>query len=801
MHQASSFGIWLRQRRESLGLTRESLASQIGYAVETIRKIEHDARRPSLQVAGKLAVCLAVSEAERAEFFLFARTGRPSAAHGEPSADDRLRLPAQRVSLAAPLGPLVGRQDDEALIRRLLLDPAIRLVTMTGPPGVGKTRLAVQVAQDLQANFADGAVFVPLAPLSDPHWVMAAIAERVGVKEDGQNPLHVLLATYLRSRRILLIVDNFEHVLDAGAAFAELLQSAPFVQALVTSRIVLGVGGEHVVPIAPLTVPSLSRLAAPAELARYTAIELFVQRARAADPSFRLGPANAAAIAEICHRLDGLPLAIELAAARINVLTADGLRRRLRTKGDLLNGGSRDNPGRQATLRSAIAWSYEALTSAEQRLFVILSVCRGGLTLAAAEELGATYGDSPETVFEAIAGLISNSLLVRSKALDRGPLDDDADDWLMQYGQRFGMLELIREYALEQLALSGNESGARRHHAEHYLRLAECAEAELAGQDVKVWADVLEQEHENFRAALAWLITNEEFDRAGRMAASLWQFWESRAYVTEGLYWLGILTDSRDQLSLPVRADVLNAAGRLAHNQGDLARATDLFTANLELRRQLGDQRRVGYALNDLGVMLAYSGRGDEGIALLNEGLSMFRTAGDLSGIADVQLNFGYVLLNVVGDIEQAVAHLEEGRTAFETVGNLRGTMATIGNLGYAYAQQDDPRALATMRQALVLARRLDDRIGCLYSILIFAIYMIRDQQCEHGVLLLSAAEACRATIGLQPIPGFDVPSATAIAREHLGESCFMAMWEAGQNMSLEQAVANLLEDRAALHR
>ncbi|HSH78611.1 MAG TPA: hypothetical protein VLA19_08785, partial [Herpetosiphonaceae bacterium] len=487
-------------------------------------------------------------------------------------------------------------------------------------------------------------------------------------------------------------------------------------------------------------------------------------------------------------------LAIELAAARIDVLTPEGLRHRLRTRPDVLDGGSRDNPGRQATLRSAIAWSYDALTGVEQRLFIVLSVCRGGFTLAAAEELGNTYGDAPEAVFRAIAGLVGSSLLVRSDAPDSGPLDPDANSWLTQNGQRFSMLELIREYALEQLALSGNEPVARRHHAEHYLRLAERAEAELAGPDVKVWADLLEQEHDNFRAALTWLITGEELERAGRMAAALWQFWESRAYITEGLHWLGILCASCDRMSLPVRADVLNAAGRLAHNQGDLARAGELFAANLELRRQLGDGRRLGYALNDLGIMLAYTGHSDEGIALLDEGLATFRAAGDLAGIADVQLNFGYVLLNVVRDPEQAVAHLEEGLAAFESVGNPRGIMATAGNLGYAYAQRDDPRALPTMRQSLALARRLDDRIGCLYGTLLFATYMVHDEEPEQGVRLLGAAEACRVAMGLQPITDFDVPNATAIARDQLGESVFNVAWQAGQNMSLEQAVAYALE-------
>ncbi|HSH82166.1 MAG TPA: hypothetical protein VLA19_26870 [Herpetosiphonaceae bacterium] len=358
------------------------------------------------------------------------------------------------------------------------------------------------------------------------------------------------------------------------------------------------------------------------------------------------------------------------------------------------------------------------------------------------------------------------------------------------------MLELIREYALEQLALSGNEPLARRHHAEHYLRLAERAEEEMAGPDVKVWADVLEQEHDNFRAALTWLISGADFERAGRMAAALWQFWESRAYISEGLHWLGILCGSSGQMSLPVRADVLNAAGRLAHNQGDLARASELFAANLDLRRQLGDRRRVGYALNDLGILLAYTGRDQEGIALLDEGLAMFRAAGDLAGIADVQLNFGYVLLNVVRDVEQAIAHLEEGLAAFESVDNPRGIMAAAGNLGYAYAQRDDPRALPTMRRALALARRLDDRIGCLYGILLFATYMIHDEDPEQGVRLLGAAEACRVTMGLQPIADFDVPNTTAIARDQLGESVFNATWEAGQIMSLEQAVAYVLECR-----
>jgi predicted ATPase/DNA-binding XRE family transcriptional regulator len=503
----ASFGYWVRRRRKALDLTQDALARQVGCAETTIRKIEADARRPSRQTAERLAECLAIPIAERADFLRAARAKLAADRLVDPTLDANGRtadfppprtLDRWRHNLPAQPTTLIGRTKEIAAVRDLLLRTDVRLVTLTGPGGTGKTRLALQAAAELLDNFADGVYVVMLEPISDPALVAPTIAQTLGVKERaGQAPLERLKA-HLRDRRLLLLLDNFEQILAAAPIVAELLAAAPELKVLITSRALLHLYGEHEFAVPPLAVPDLNELPPLDALAQFAAVDLFVQRARAVKLDFALTHANAPAIAEICARLDGLPLAIELAAARTKLFTPEALLARLRNRLALLTGGARDLPARQQTLRGTLDWSYNLLDASEQRLFRRLGVFVGGCTLEAAaavmsSELRAVSDDlynSELDILDGLASLLDKSLLRQNEGPDDEP--------------RFVMLETIREYALERLAESGEEETVRNQHAAYYFALAHEAERHLRGAEQVRWLGRLALEHDNLRAALAW---------------------------------------------------------------------------------------------------------------------------------------------------------------------------------------------------------------------------------------------------------------------------------------------------------
>ncbi len=494
-------------------------------------------------------------------------------------------------ALPAPATPLLGREREAAAVEDLVVRAGARLVTLTGPGGVGKTRLAVEAAQRLGPGFADGVRFVELASVSSADLVAAAVATGLGLTTTGDKLITDLLS-YLRARRLLLVLDNFEQVVGAAPLLAELLGAAPGVVVLVTSRVVLRLSGEHEFPVPPLPVPPAGSSPDPEELERYASVALFTERAHAADPGFELTGGNAEAVAEICRRLDGLPLAIELAAARVRLLPPQALLPRLGQQLSLLTSGARDLPERQRTLRSTLDWSYGLLSASEQVLFARLGVFAGPFSLSAAEAVGADSPDpdqakEPGPVLETLGSLVDSSL-VQADARGGEP--------------RFALLETIREYALERLG-DGNSVQAHDRHAAYFLALAEPAAAEFAGPGQLAWLDRLEAEHDDLLAAMSWLVGQGPPEQALRLFSVTWRFWWLRGHAAEFVRLGEQIVASSERLPPQQRAVALSAAGFILISKGDQAKAETLFEQNLEVYRQLSDGLGVVLTATVLGVL------------------------------------------------------------------------------------------------------------------------------------------------------------------------------------------------------
>ena len=501
-----------------------------------------------------------------------------------PSPDEGSRLP--RHHLPSPLTPLIGREQDAAEVCALLQRSEVRLVTLRGAGGVGKTRLALQVATDLQGGFVDGVFFIALASLRDPDLVVPTIAHRLGLTETGDWPLLERLYASLGEKHMLLVLDNFEQVATAAPQLSELLVACPRIKLLVTSRAVLHIGEEYEYAVPPLAVPDLQhlpQLPEPEKLLQSAAVALFLQRARAIKPAFQLTPANAGAIAEICVRLDGLPLAIELAAARINLLSPRALLERLSHRLAVLTSTSQDMPARQQTLRSTLTWSYDLLRTEVQQLFGYLSVFVGGCTLEAVEAVCGT-SDDPATlsgfsILDGVASLVDTSLLNAAEQEDQEI--------------RFTMLETIREYGWERLISSGEARVIQRAHAAYYLRLAEEAELKLTGPAQRVWLKRLEREHENLRAAMQWWMDQGESEMALRLGGALFRFWWMHGNVREGREWMEKAMMGSEETAALVRAKALGCAGSLATIQGRFGQAKEFLTQSLRLFREQGEPRSL----------------------------------------------------------------------------------------------------------------------------------------------------------------------------------------------------------------
>ena len=684
---------------------------------------------------------------------------------------------------------LIGREDDVAAVSHLIQRADVPLVTISGPGGVGKTRLAMQVATDLADAVADGVWFVPLASLRDSLLVVPTIAQAVGLRDRGSSSLGASLQDWLQHRELLLVLDNFEQILDAGPDVMRLVSACPRVKLLVTSRAVLRVSGEHVFPLSPFPVPDTTLQQSLDGLAGWDAVRLFVARAHASRADFQLTERNAPAVADICRRLDGLPLALELAAARVNVLSPDAMLSRLGNRLELLTGGPRDQEDRLQTMHTAIAWSYGLLTRDEQALFRRLAVFTDGFTLDSAAAI-ATAGesdtaqergmrsDTPVTdIIDLLTSLVDQSLVQQVGREDGGE-------------PRFGMLETIREYALKQLAASDELDAATRVHALYFIDLTEQAAPKLTGPEQAVWLSRLEAVRGDLRAAFAWFQQRGEHDLALRLAAALWRFGYTRGYLSEIR---GLLEAALRSCPEPtaVRAAALHGAGVLASVQGDPVIAGAYHAEALDLYRAIGDRRGVAMALNGLGDVAESVDDPALAFKRYDDAMRLFDDVGDRRGVAVALTNLGN-LHWAAGDLDRATKCHEEARQLYEAGGDLRGVAWAVTNLGNVAAERGDLGTGASyLGQALGLYQELGDQVGIVGALEGGARVASGHGDHHRAAELLSAASVLRDAIG-HPVPAVereDYEAELAQLRDHLGTS-FETAWTAGQEIALDEAIA-----------
>jgi non-specific serine/threonine protein kinase len=651
---------------------------------------------------------LAKDPAERfdsAEEFVAALGGplAPGAAHTPRAVASARPLRRRAGNLPIPPTPLLGREREIAALEDLLLREEVRLLTLTGPAGVGKTRLALEVAARLAGAFAAGACLSELAPVRDPDLVPSSIAQALGVRETQGRPLRESLIDYLREKRLLLLLDNFERVVAAAPFLAELLAQCPRLRVLVTSREVLRLRGEHEYAPAPLAVPDLEHLPNPEALIGYAAVSLFCQRAEAAKPDFRLTGETARSVAEICVRLDGLPLAIELAAARVKLLPLPALLARLENQLEVLTGGARDLPERQRTLRGAITWSYDLLPERERALFQRLSVFQGGCSLEAAEAVCAGEGLGDYAILDLLSQLVDKSLVTARSSGECA---------------RYRLLESVRQFGIDRLKAAGEWDAARSAHLRYFLAQAERAERALDGPGEQAWLDWLELEHDNLRAALSWSLSGGQEALGLRLAGTLRGFWQVRGYWGEGRAWLeralakGGNVAAADRDLDAARAKALAASGTLATLQGAYAEAGPPLEEGLRLFRGLEDRAGVAGVLNDLGNWAIYKGDLKAAEAYVSESLALSRASGDTKGIAQT-LESRARIATFQGDPASLQLFARESLAAWREIQGKRGIAGALMSLGIGSLYASDfGAARRALEEALSIQRELQDRLG-----------------------------------------------------------------------------------------
>jgi predicted ATPase/DNA-binding SARP family transcriptional activator/DNA-binding CsgD family transcriptional regulator len=703
---------------------------------------------------------------------------RPTLPTGVPAEDTagggagKHNLPAQRTSF-------VGKEREMLEVKRALA--MTRLFTLTGAGGSGKTRLALEVARDLIGAYPDGVWLVELASLSERKLMSQAVAKAVNVPEQPGRPLTEALVEALRDKETLLVLDNCEHLIDAAAQLADaLLRSCPRLRVVATSREALSVEGELVWRVSPLSVPDAhrdgDRAPTARELARYDAARLFVERARLRSPHFELRAENAGAVAQICRVLEGMPLAIELAAARARTLSVAQISQRLEDCLKLLRGDSRSAAPRQRTLRATLDWSHDLLSAEEQVLLRRLSVFAGGWILEATEALSTRDVVHEVDVLELLSNLVDKSLmLTEARAAEV---------------MRYRMLEPVRQYARERLEASGEADTVRQRHATFFLALAKEAEPELNGPDQAEWVDRLEAEHDNIGAALDWSLESDPETALG-LVAVLGNFWWAHGHINEGRRWLEAALTRTGGLETAVRARALRFAGVLSEEQGHYEGAEEFYAEGLALYRRLGDRRGVAALLNSLGSLSHITGNQAEAMDLTEKSLSIKQELDDESGVA-ISLNNLGAIVQTTGDLARAQTLFEESFQMAREQGDKTGAAISLLNLGTLAVEQDEPaRAQALLLDALQALRQLGDNDGVTECLDSLAAAAGKRYEGNRAARLLGAAEAARETLGttIHPVERNMYEGFVNLSRCDLDENAWSVAWAEGRAMSLEEAI------------
>lgn len=687
--------------------------------------------------------------------------------------------------------PIVGRENEISEIKKLLMQKDIRLLTLTGIGGTGKTTLAKSVARELLNEFADGVFFVELASITNPELVASTITKSFGVKETSGKPVLELLKDYLCEKRLLLVIDNFEQVISAAPQIGELLSAAAKLKILITSRTFLHISAEREYAVPPLAVPEDLQRVSFEELSSCEAVRLFAQRARKAKPNFCLTEENIHSVAEICARLEGLPLAIELAAARVKILNPQAILSKLESSLQFLTGGACDLPSRQQTMRDAIEWSYKLLSADEKRLFRRLSVFAGGFRFEAAEAICANNEPAEERneVLDIVTSLVDKSLLVAKEQSD-GEM-------------RFRMLGVVREYARESLEKSAETGTIRRNHAEYFLALAEEAEPHLQASQSAKWLNRLEEEHDNIRAAIRWSLEHDA-EIAARLAASVKVFWTVRGHLTEGEERLKKILKKSDDYPLSVRFKLLNGLGVIMRQRGDFDAAKKAYEESLNEAKAVTDLRQIALSSRGLGLMAYHQGDLATALKFYQEGLEISRELNDKSGISN-SLNFIGELLRAKGELAAARLILEEALALCRELGKKESISGNLLNLGFiAYAEGDFEAAQTHFAEGLRTARELGNKKNISYSLDGFAAISVKAGELEQSARLAGAAEHLRESVGLEIEPNERRcrDSYLAELKTKMNIADFAEAYEQGRKLKPEEAIMFCFaENRTKINR